>query len=161
MKEKVIIRSPIPHMPVCEIIIDEDWGFYDLSEQMTDSQFAAFKKSFLYFFNNHFPTYFNEPLTLEDIEQEEDFMEFLNDYYEDTYMDDDGLFQIVDILPPEEDEDEEMTIRQLYELAKAHGIEDMPLSITYFCNDDWYSFTQRTFTKNMFDTETADICFED
>ena len=163
MKEKVIIRSPKPDMPICEVILDEDWGFYDLFEQMTDEQFAEFKKSFLYFFNNHFPAYFDEPLTLKDIEQEEDFMEYLSDYYDDTYLDDDNdeLFQKVDITSPAEDEDEEMTIRQLYELAKAHGIEDIPLSITYFCDDDWYGFTSRTFTKDMFDTETAEICFGD
>ncbi len=159
MKEKVIIRSPMPNVSTCEIIIDDNWDFYDLFEQMTDEQFSEFKKSFLYFFNNHFPAYINEPLTLKDIEQEEDFMEFLSDYYEDTNTDNDGLFQIVDIVPPEEEEDE-ITIRQLYELAKAHGIEDMPLSISYFCNDDWYSFINRTITKDMFDIETAEICFE-
>jgi hypothetical protein len=159
MKEKVIIRSPKPDKLICEVILDEDWNFYDLFEQMTDEQFIEFKNSFPYFFNHHFSSCFSEPLTLKDIEEEEDFMEFLNDYYEDTYMDDDGLFQIVDITSPAEDKNEEMTIRQLYELAKEHGIEDMPLSITYFCNDDWYSFTNRTFTKDMFNTETAEVCF--
>ena len=33
-----------------------------------------------------------------------------------------------------------MTVRDLYEKAKAKGLENAPLTIDYQCNDDWYSY---------------------
>ena len=34
----------------------------------------------------------------------------------------------------------DMTIKNLYEWAKAKGIENNLLVISYACDDDWYSF---------------------
>ena len=34
-----------------------------------------------------------------------------------------------------------MTIKELYELAKSHGMEDKPLRVSYSCSDEWYDFT--------------------
>ena len=33
-----------------------------------------------------------------------------------------------------------ITIEELYELAKAYGVENMPLVLNYFCRDDYYGF---------------------
>ena len=33
-----------------------------------------------------------------------------------------------------------MTVRDLYEMAKARGLENAPLTLDYQCNDDWYSY---------------------
>lgn len=33
-----------------------------------------------------------------------------------------------------------MTIRDLYEMAKAKGLENAPLTLDYQCSDDWYSY---------------------
>lgn len=37
-----------------------------------------------------------------------------------------------------------MTIREIFELAKKHGLADTPLEIEYTCNDDWYNFNGDT-----------------
>ena len=34
-----------------------------------------------------------------------------------------------------------MTVRDLYEMAKAKGLENAPLTIDYQCSDDWYSYS--------------------
>ena len=33
-----------------------------------------------------------------------------------------------------------MTIKDLYDMAKAIGIENATLTLDYQCNDDWYSY---------------------
>lgn len=33
-----------------------------------------------------------------------------------------------------------MTVRDLYEMAKAKGLEHAPLTIDYNCSDGWYSY---------------------
>lgn len=36
-----------------------------------------------------------------------------------------------------------MTPKMLYELAKAEGVENKPIGISYECSDSWYSFDLR------------------
>lgn len=33
-----------------------------------------------------------------------------------------------------------MTIKALYEMAKAKGLENAPLTLDYQCSDGWYSY---------------------
>ena len=34
-----------------------------------------------------------------------------------------------------------MTVKELYEMAKAKGLENAPLTIDYQCDDDWYNYS--------------------
>ena len=33
-----------------------------------------------------------------------------------------------------------MTVKDLYEMAKAKGLENAPLTLDYQCSDGWYSY---------------------
>ena len=49
-----------------------------------------------------------------------------------------------------------MTIKEIYEYAKARGLEDTPLEIEYTCNDDWYDFNGDTDDNNVNIDEIGD-----
>lgn len=47
-----------------------------------------------------------------------------------------------------------MTIKELYELAKSHGMENRQLRVSYSCSDDWYDLNAR-------EVDSEDVVFHD
>ena len=44
-----------------------------------------------------------------------------------------------------------MTIKELYEMAKAFNLEEAPIFIGYSCGDDWYSLGGQNLVSSMVD----------
>lgn len=51
-----------------------------------------------------------------------------------------------------------MTVKELYDFAKKHNLEDTQIFIGYACNDDWYSIGGQRLMSNMVDiNEECDL----
>lgn len=42
-----------------------------------------------------------------------------------------------------------MTVKDLYEMAKAKGLEHAPLTIDYQCSDGWYSYSDNVHEEDI------------
>lgn len=42
-----------------------------------------------------------------------------------------------------------MTVKDLYEMAKAKGLENAPLTLDYQCSDGWYSYCDDVHEKDV------------
>ena len=54
-----------------------------------------------------------------------------------------------------------MTIKELYEFAKAFDLEDAPIFIGYMCDDDCYSISGQTLVSSMVDINRVEDLYGD
>lgn len=161
MKEKVIIYNKKFEV-ICEIIMqNQDWDIPCLIGKLSKEQLQKVKETFIYF-NNSYVYYDDDKISMKDIENNEDFGDYLVDYYCDCCEDDDCFIK-TEVLEEVEVEEEKpsLTIRQLYELAKKNNSLDTPINFSHYCDDDWYSLIDKPLTEEeiVFNDYVIDIVF--
>lgn len=53
-----------------------------------------------------------------------------------------------------------MTIREMYEWAKANNVVDAEIEFDYHCDDDWYDFNGSFSMEDTFITKDGKFCIE-
>ena len=97
---------------------------------------------------------FNGEITLNDIENDDDFEEYLCDditaeggfYYYEKYEDCKKT-------------EKGLTLRQLYEMAKRYNALDTPIKWNYNCGDSWYDTEDGVITENEVDFSNNTLSF--
>lgn len=51
-----------------------------------------------------------------------------------------------------------MTVKDLYEWAKARGVENAQLTIDYQCNDDWYNYRDDVHKEDVLFLSHDEVC---
>lgn len=159
MKEKVIIYNKRFEI-ICEIIMaSEDWDIPCLIDKLSKEQLKKVKEAFIDF-NNDYVYYDDDKISMKDIKDNNDFEDYLIDYYWDC-CDDDDCFIKTETVEETKEKKIPLTIRQLYELAKKNNSLDTPINFSHYCNDDWYSLIDEPLTENEieFSGNVVDIVY--
>jgi len=159
MKEKIIFKD-MYGKEICEVVMPykDEWDWISVLERLTPNQLKEVKESFLYYYKEFVGD--NGWIVYEDLEDLDAFEDALSDF--SNYTEDiNGLYTLEDV---EETSKEQkckhgITIRQLYKLAEAAGALDAPITATFFCEDDWYSFEDEPLTEDCLniDKKTVNI----
>lgn len=149
MKEKILFKN-MNGKEICEVVMPykDEWDWVSVLERLNPNQLEEVKESFLYYYYKELAGD-NGWIVYEDLENLDAFEDALCDFSSDT-VDVNGLYTLEDV---EETSKEQkcksgITIRQLYKLAEAAGALDAPITATFFCEDDWYSFEDEPLTED-------------
>ena len=157
MMEKIIFYTP-DSKQICEVIMPYKnvWNWMTVLKKLTSNQLEEVRKSFWYYYkelvgNN------NDWLTCEDLEDLDAFEDALIDF--SSYTEDvNGLYTLKDVETREKQKCKQgITIRQLYKLADAAGALDVPITATFFCEDDWYSFEDEPLTEDCLNIDKKSV----
>ena len=136
---------------ICNIVMPykNEWDWISVLEKLTSDQLKKVKESFLYYYTEWVGD--NGWFADEDLENLYTFEEALCDFYSDT-EDTSGFFTFEDVKEVSDKQKREhgITVRQLYKLAEAAGALDAPITVTYCCDDCWYSLEDEPLTESNF-----------
>ena len=151
MMEKITFYTP-DNKQICKVVMPykNEWDWTTVLERLTPNQLEEVRKSFLYYYNKWVGN--NDWLIYEDLEDLNVFEDALIDFSSYT-EDENSLYTLEDIEATSNEQKRKhgITIRQLYKLAEAAGALDAPITATFYCEDDWYSFEDEPLTRSCLD----------
>lgn len=148
MKEKIIFKDMYGKQ-ICEVVMPykNEWDWISVLENLTSDQLKEVKESFMYYYKEWVGD--NGWIADEDLEDLNTFEDALIDFSSDTEdVNDFYILEDVEETSKEQKCKHGITIRQLYKLAEAAGALDTPITATFFCEDDWYSFEDEPLTED-------------
>jgi hypothetical protein len=150
MKEKIIFKD-MNGKEICEVVMPykNEWDWISVLERLNPDQLEEVKESFLYYYKEFAGN--NDWLVHEDLNDLYAFEDALVDF--SCYTEDGNDFytlEDVEETSKEQKHKHGITIRQLYKLAEAAGALDAPITATFYCEDDWYSFEDEPLTESCF-----------
>ena len=162
MKEKITFYTSTGEK-ICEVVmpVKDQWDWVSVLDKLAPYQLEQVQQSFISLYNKDYTSEKDAEyrITMEDIQDNDEFEGYLCDYFEIEYS---GFCEYTPIEDEPVCKEDALTIRQLYELAKEKGMLDKPFLMSHYCSDDWYSITNVPITKNeiRFDSEIDAVIAE-
>lgn len=148
--ERIVIKERIVfcdcnHNRIATVDDVSNMDWITIFEHLTKDELKKIKEAYISF-NNEF--------TFEDIENDNDFEEYLCD---DITAE--GGFYYYEKYEECKKAKKGLTLRQLYEMAKKYNALDTPIKWNYSCSDSWYDIEDEVITKEEVDFSNNTVYF--